>query len=61
MSSKNFLGQKELGPKNFCLKKEVGLTLGGGYMTPSPPPFFGKKNYRVNPGGSKDDDPPKKI
>ena len=34
-SSKKFLGQKELGPKKFLSKKnQVGLTEGGGYMTP---------------------------
>ena len=27
-------GQKGLDPKFFCLKKQVGLTQGGGYMTP---------------------------
>ena len=30
---KNF-GQKDLDPKFFCLKKQVGLTQGGGYMNP---------------------------
>ena len=33
---KNF-GQKDLDPKFFCLKKQVGLTQGGGYMTAPPP------------------------
>ena len=38
--SKRFLakfGQKDFDPKFFCLKKNlVGLTQGGGYMTPPP-------------------------
>ena len=35
-------GQKDLGPKIFCLKKQVGLHQGGGCMTPPP------ENSRVN-------------
>ena len=39
MLGKNFLGKTEFGQKIwirffFCLKKQVGLTQGGGYMTP---------------------------
>ena len=38
--SKKFLvknyGQKDLDPIFFVLKKQVGLTQGGGYMTPPP-------------------------
>ena len=33
--SKQFLDQKDLGPIFFVKKKQVGLTQGGGYMTPS--------------------------
>ena len=41
MLGKNFLGKTEFGQKIwirlfFCLKKQVGLTQGGGYMTPPP-------------------------
>ena len=42
MLGKIFLGKTEFGQKIwirffFCLKKQVGLTQGGGYMTPPPP------------------------
>ena len=30
------VGQKDLDPKFFGLKQKVGLTQGGGYMTPPP-------------------------
>ena len=30
------LGQKKFWVNFLCLKKQVGLTQGGGYMTPSP-------------------------
>ena len=38
---KQFLGKKNFGQKDldrifFCLKKQLGLTQGGGYMTPPP-------------------------
>ena len=32
-NKKNF-GQIDLDPNFFCLKKHIGLTQGGGYMTP---------------------------
>ena len=38
-----FLGQKDLDPKFFCLKKQVGLTQGGVYMTPPPQKIVGLK------------------
>ena len=42
IGSKNFGMKKMLDPKKFCLKKQVGLTQGGGYMPP-PPKMVGLK------------------
>ena len=32
----NNLGQQDFDPIFFCLKKQVGLNKGGGYMSPPP-------------------------